>query len=144
MATSTIETRKCSITRRGDRSNSTTRPPSTIWASTPPTNPSDSQVRSRRRGTRASDPRTATITATDTTPVIVRLTNSIIAGASVISDGVSRPSSQLGQSVHPRPDPVSRTAAPVTTITANARSANSVIRRYAAGETRGRATAGRA
>jgi hypothetical protein len=35
----------------------------------------------------------------------------------------------LGQSLHPRPDPVRRTAAPVTMMKHNATRATSVIRR---------------
>ena len=59
-----------------------------------------------------------------------------MAGASEISDGVRRPCEQLGQSVQPRPDPVSRTVAPVTTMTARDAAATSVIRRYSAGVSR--------
>jgi hypothetical protein len=36
---------------------------------------------------------------------------------------------QAGQFVHPRPEPVSRTVAPVTTITARDTAANNVTRR---------------
>ena len=50
---------KWPMTSGGSRSNSTTMPPSTIWATTPATRPDESQVRSRRRGTRTSDPSTA-------------------------------------------------------------------------------------
>ena len=47
----------------------------------------------------------------------MRLTNSILACRSV--DGGTNEVSQVGQSVQPRPEPVSRTAAPVTTIAAS-------------------------
>jgi hypothetical protein len=39
--------------------------------------------------------------------VIVRFTNSTMAWTSVASTGAIRPSSQVGQSVHPSPEPVS-------------------------------------
>ena len=96
---------------RGFSSNSTVSPPRTIWPITPATSPSDSQVRSRRRGWRRSDPSTARITATDTSPVTVRFTNSTMAWYS--NGATTRSSAQVGQSGQPRPEPVSRTAAPV-------------------------------
>ena len=78
--------------------------------------------------------------ATDTTPVTRRFTNSIIAGASVISAGVSAPSEQFGQSVQPRPEPVRRTVAPVTTIAISDAAAKKLTRRYALGDKRRTAT----
>jgi hypothetical protein len=41
--------------------------------------------------------------------------------------GAKRPGEQFGQSVHPRPEPVSRTAAPVTMMTHNDSNAASVM-----------------
>ena len=52
LATSTIDSRKWPCTASGCRSTSTVIPPSTIWPITPATSPSDSHVRSRRRGLR--------------------------------------------------------------------------------------------
>ena len=102
--------------------------PHTIWASTPATSPSDNHSRSRRRGTRMMLPATASITATDTTPVNNRFKNSIMPWT-LSSSGENWPCSHWGQSVQPRPDPVSRTAAPVTTITARATRAATVTTR---------------
>ena len=139
-AISTIESRKCAITMGGERSTSTVMPPSTIWAATPATSPQESHTRSACRGTRHSEPSTARITAADTKPVMVRFVNSIIA---CFSNGATRrPSTQFGQSGHPSPDPVSRTAAPLTTIAASDRSAPSVKRRYSFGVIDGRRTVG--
>ena len=76
-ATSTIDTRKWAITqRRRQIRRCTVSPPRTIWATTPTTRPTESHVRSRRRGARTSDPSTARITSTDTSPVNSRFTNS--------------------------------------------------------------------
>ncbi len=69
------------------------------------------------------------MTATETMPVMVRLVNSTMAGASCTSAGATWPAEQVGQSVHPSPEPESRTAAPVTTITVIDTSATSVMRR---------------
>ena len=79
LLSSTIDTRKCAITKPGLRSNSTVRPPSTACAKTPATRPTESHTRSRRRGVRTRLPSTATITAIDTSPVNRRFTNSTIA-----------------------------------------------------------------
>jgi hypothetical protein len=87
---------------------------------------------------RTSEPSTATITTSDTRPVTTRLTNSIMACESVADSGVRLPGSQLGHSGHPRPDPVSRTDAPVTTMRARRTTATSAMRRYWLGLTRGR------
>ena len=50
VATSASDTSMWPCTATGLRSTSTVIPPSTIWASTPPTSPTASHVRSRRRG----------------------------------------------------------------------------------------------
>ena len=78
-ASSTIDTRKWLITNGGESSLSTTSLPSTICTITPATRPSESSTRSVRRGARTSDPSTATITASETSPVTVRFTNSTMA-----------------------------------------------------------------
>ncbi len=102
-------------------------PPSTIWPMTPATSPSDSHVRSRRRGCRTSEPSTARMTATETSPVIDRFTNSTMAWYS--QGATTRSRAHVGQSGQPRPDPVRRTAPPVTMMKARAAAARSVIRR---------------
>ena len=56
----------------------TASPPSTIWPTTPATRPQEARVRSRRRGTRIREPRTARATPTHTMPVTIRLPNSTI------------------------------------------------------------------
>ena len=70
------------------------------------------------------------MTSTDTIPVIVRLTNSTIAGAFVILAGASWPRSHVGQSLQPSPEPVRRTIAPVRMIAASDSSARKVTLRY--------------
>ena len=125
------------MTNWGLSSKSTVNPPSTACAATPPTRPSDSQTGRAAAGERRSDPSTARITATETSPVKTRLTNSIMAFASLVSRGERLPGEQLGQSGHPRPESVSRTAPPVTMMTASSTAATNVTRRYAAGLKRG-------
>ena len=67
------------------------------------------------------------MTAIDTRPVMVRLVNSTRAWYS--SGATSRSCSHVGQSEQPRPEPVNRTAPPVTMMNTWAASANPVIRR---------------
>ena len=64
---------------------------------------------------------------TETAPVMSRFTNSTMGLSS--SGATKRSCSQPGQSEQPRPDPVSRTAPPVTMMKHRATSAISVIRR---------------
>ena len=115
------------MTDNGSSSTLTTIAPRMICATTPPTRPTDSHVRSRRRGTRTSEPSTARITAIDTMPVINRFMNSTCLWNS--SGATNWFCSQSGQSEHPRPEPVSRTAAPVTMMNDSASRANRVMRR---------------
>ncbi len=75
-ATSAWDRIMCPITNGGHRCDRTTMPPSTIWPTTPATNPNESHVRSRRRGRRTSAPSTASTTASDTRPVTSRFPNS--------------------------------------------------------------------
>ena len=75
---------------------------------------------------------TARITAIDTTPVSMRLMNST--WALNCHGATNRSRSQVGQSLQPSPDPVRRTAAPVTTMAQSAHRATTQIRRYSAGE----------
>ena len=67
------------------------------------------------------------MTATETSPVTVRFTNSTMAWYS--HGATTRSSAQVGQSGQPRPDPVRRTAPPVTTMNARAARARAVTRR---------------
>ncbi len=64
---------------------------------------------------------------TDTAPVTVRFTNSMRAWVS--SGATIRPSAQVGQSGQPSPDPVTRTAPPVTTMNPRATGASRVTLR---------------
>ena len=64
---------------------------------------------------------------TETTPVISRLTHSTIGCSS--SGATNCSCSHPGQSEQPRPEPVSRTAAPLTMMKQSATSTTSVIRR---------------
>ena len=123
---STIDSRKCPMVKRGSSSLNTSSAPSPTWASTPATRPRDNTMRSVRRGRRLQEPSTAAITAMATTPVKSRFTNSTRAWYS--RSATKRSSEQVGQSSQPRPDPVRRTATPVTTIAASAHRAKRVSR----------------
>src|SRR5205814_1900195 len=92
----------------------------------------DSAVRSGRRGTRRREPSTAAITPSETRPVKSRLTCSMRWLA--LPTPMSSLGSQFGQSWQPRPEPDSRTAAPVTMIAPSRNRATSVRRRYARGD----------
>ena len=131
-----IDRTKWDWTATGCRSVRTVMPPSTIWPMTPPTRPSDSHVRSRRRGSRTRAPSTARMTAIATMPVKRRFTCSITPWVLETSTKLLRLHS--GQSGQPRPEPVRRTSAPVTMITARASAASRVKRRYVAGRSRQR------
>ena len=113
--------------RRGPRYPRARRSPAT------PTTNAPRQPR-RGRGDAGHDaeyePSTAAITATATTPVNSRLICSI--AACFDDTSISRSLEQFGQSSQPSPLFVSRTAAPVTMITANATNAPMVIWRYRA------------
>ena len=121
-----MDSRKWPITNGGASLNSTVSPPRTIWAMTPATRPHDSTTRSRRRGRRTSEPRTAAITRTETAPVTARFPNSTRAWYS--HGATTRLRAHVGQSGHPRPEPVTRTAPPVTMITPTATAARAVMR----------------
>ena len=71
------------------------------------------------------------MTPTETSPVNSRLICSI--AACLVATSTSCWSLHRGQSSHPRPEPVSRTAAPVTTMMHSSARATTVIRRYVAG-----------
>ncbi|MEZ5295634.1 MAG: hypothetical protein R2697_04985 [Ilumatobacteraceae bacterium] len=118
---SIIESSMCPWTAIGCRSTRTEMPPRTALATTPITSHTDSHVRSRRRGTRQIEPRTAAMTATPTMPVNRRFTCSI--AACFDDTSMSDWELQFGQSSHPSPLFVRRTAAPVTMIADNATSA---------------------
>ncbi len=138
----TIERRKCCCTATGLRSVLTTTPPTTACPKTPITSETDNHVRSRRRGTRTSEPSTANATAITTMPVNRRLTCSIAPCPVDTSTKCCR--LQFGQSAQPRPESVRRTSAPVTTMTHRKTSAASVTFWYVAGWRRGTAMASRA
>ncbi len=76
---------------------------------------------SRRNGRRRQARIAASRHGIPTTPVSIRLPNSI--SAWLESSGVRLVPSQRGQSGQPRPEPVTRTAAPVKTIRVHTTSA---------------------
>src|ERR1700729_4008445 len=110
-------------------------PPSTAWATTPPTKPPLSQTRSPRRGARKIDPKKAAITPTVKTTVTRRFPNSTSPWN--WSAGVRWPTEHSGQSAQPRPEPVRRTAAPVSTMRAVRTRATTSSRWLSEGETVG-------
>ncbi len=126
-ATRTMDSTKWPATAAGWRSTSTVMPPRTIWPTTPATSPRDSHTRSRRYGRRRSEPSTAAMTDSETSPVKRRLTCSMAWLTSPAAMNFSL--EQLGQSSHPSPEPVSRTAAPETTMMHNRASATMTTRR---------------
>ena len=89
------------------------KPPRTAWARTPTGSSRANIARSRRYGRRVNASTAATTVITPTTPEIARFPNSI--RACVLSGGSGVPP-HLGQFSQPRPESVSRTAAPVSTI----------------------------
>ena len=141
-ATSAIDARKCTDTQPGFSLVKTTMPPSTAWTTIAPGWAAASQTRSARRpAARPSRNRqAATLTSTEITKmatVTSRLPNSIHRWIS--ESPVSPPATRLravhsGQSGHPSPDWLSRTAAPVSTMAADAATPASAIRRMTAGE----------
>ena len=82
------------------------------------TKPTESQVSLLLNGLRIKDPSIAKITDADTAPVKRRLPNSINECDDSAFVGVKEPLEHFGQVGQPRPDPVKRTAAPVTMIAA--------------------------
>ena len=103
-------------TTQGFRSVSTVKPPMTAWAGMPERQHERQQphVASRRLPHAATNVATAIATSTK---VSIRLPNSMAAWTSSSPWGVKDDSVQRGQVGQPSPDPVSRTAPPVTTST---------------------------
>ena len=110
---------KWAITNPGARCSSTVKPPSTAWASTPRGSSTARIARSLRNGRRVKARTAATIVMIPTIPETARLPNSI--RACELSGGSGVPP-HLGQLAQPRPESVSRTAAPVITISVSAAS----------------------
>src|SRR5271168_132724 len=110
-------------------------PPRTAWASTPATSPPLSHIRSRRRGLRKTEPRKAAATATVSTTVTRRFPNSTRPWN--CRAGVRCPTEHSGQSAQPSPEPVRRTAAPVSTMRAVRTRARTLSRWLSEGETVG-------
>src|ERR1700727_1677693 len=110
-------------------------PPRTAWARTPPTSPPLSHMRSRRRGLRKTEPTKAAATPTVRTMVTRRFPNSTRPWN--WSAGVRCPTEHSGQSAQPRPEPVRRTAAPVSTMRAVRTRARTSSRWLSEGETVG-------
>jgi hypothetical protein len=100
-------------TTQGFRSVRTVIPPTIAWAGMPRPRNSASVRRSRRPVIQA-DTNVATAIAVSTN-VSIRLPNSIASCRSSAPCGVNDSSVHRGQVGQPRPEPVSRTAPPVTT-----------------------------
>ena len=109
-------------------------PPRTIWPRTPATSPSDSQRqvaaprRAPQRAQHGGDHRNGDQAREQAVDLLDR--------GMADETSISRSSLQLGQSSHPRPEPVSRTAAPVMTMAMSRPRATTVISRYRSGEIR--------
>ncbi len=104
---------KCAITNPGARWFRTVKPPSTACATTPSGSSSARIARSRRYGRRVNASTAATTVISPTIPDTARLPNSISAWE--LSGGSGVPP-HFGQFSQPSPESVSRTAAPVITI----------------------------
>ncbi len=131
-ATRTAETRKCAATIQGLSSVSTVTPPSIAWAATP-TKLHTASARRSRRGERKTATSSA-IAMTPRTPVSVRLPNSITPCTASSGVFTKLSSVQRGQVGQPRPEPVRRTAPPVTTMAPLATALARATREMAAGE----------
>ena len=114
-----IERLKWAITKPGARCSRTVKPPRTACATTPSGSNTASTARSRRNGRRVNASIAAITVITPTIPETARLPNSI--NACELSGGNGVPQ-HFGQFSQPRPESVSRTAAPVRTITVSAAS----------------------
>ena len=136
--TSTIETRKCTLTLHQARPVRTVTPPITACVTTPSGWTSASRTSRGRRGrvpSAASRQRPATST---TAKVSSRLPNSIhcvSAATSGCGVGTRLPGKHCGQVGQPRPEPVTRTTDPVSAMPACATTAAIASRRITAGGT---------
>ena len=138
-ATTALDARKCSATAAGLSLVSTTMPPSTAWANIPAGWTAASQTRSRRRWPPGRNRQAATNTPTAitvTATVTIRLPNSIQVwniGSPCECAATRLLRVHCGQSGQPRPDSLSRTAAPVAMIPAVVITPARAIRRMATG-----------
>lgn len=73
------------------------------------------------------EPKTATMTESETAPVNNRLAHSIVEWPDCSFVGANDSAVHFGQVVHPKPEPVTRTLAPVTIIAAIKKHATTVI-----------------
>ena len=136
---------RCGATVHQDSPVNTTIPPQIAWNTTPAGSSADSFTNDDRRGFASQINRNVPREAMSTTLVRVRLPNSIARWNADRSDrltGTNEPGTHSGQVGQPRPEPVTRTVAPVTAISplvitaaqANARcSRNDGARRHQAG-----------
>ena len=129
--TSTIDSTKCSCTRAGCSLLQTTTAPTSPCAGTPTSITMPSTIRSRRRGRRYHAASAANATPMETRKVNSRLICSI--AACLLETSTTFASLQLGQSLHPRPDPVSRTSPPLTTMMLSSASAATQMVRNSVG-----------
>ena len=129
-----MASKKWAITHPGANLCSTVKPPTTTSASRPATRPTDSHVRSRRRGVLRSAASNAPSEARVTAALIKRFPNSIQAWYCRGATTLVRV--HAGQSGQPSPEPVRRTAAPENMVSASAHTAMAATTRKAAGVTR--------
>ena len=109
-----IEQSRWKETIHGFRSVSTVMPPMTACAGMPSAITSASRRRSRRPDCQAAT--NVPIATATSTQVSIRLPNSIAEWTSYAPCGVSDSSVHRGHVGQPRPEPVSRTTPPVTTM----------------------------
>src|SRR5450432_3247329 len=130
-AISIMDSKKCGATTHGLSFVSVTSPPITIWAGTPSR---VTQAQYRILGSAGRSRNAAMNTATTaarTTPVSIRFPNSIAPCHDSAFVGTKSLLSQRGQVGHPRPEFVSLTRPPVTTMPMLAMRATSASRRTA-------------
>jgi hypothetical protein len=137
---STIDTSRCTLTLHHTRPSSTTPPPITAWAITPMGCTTARRVSRARRGRVASAASRHAPATSTTTPVSIRLPNSIhcvIGSTSGCGVGTRLPGTHSGQVGQPSPDPVTRTTDPVTAMPACATTAAIASVRISVGGTAG-------
>ena len=142
MATRTIVARKWNATITGLRPVQTVMPPTTASTKIPTIMAMPRRCSMRRFGNAVHTAHRASTAMTISTPVSVRLPNSMNLWnpSSCAATGVSDPCAQVGQSGHPSPLPVSRTMPPVTMMRTSATTLATRMGRSQDGLQTGRAT----
>jgi hypothetical protein len=128
-----VASMKCPATVHGLRPAHTVMPPSTALPITIQNCDQASRVSPRRSGLTARAAMIVQPTAADRTYVSIRLPNSIAPWMPCSGVAKRLSSVHLGQVSQPRPEPVSRTAPPVTMMTTLITTAESAARRSVLG-----------